>query len=139
MNKNILDEDFTKACKWGLPNCVCGGDPDKRDHRSMTFVERTAPKTDPAPAPSSRWPTLEAIGLGDALDAIEEIAAAHQGKHPGRKWITKTVAHHDAKAIKHLSTVQCGQSHDADSGLRGRAHAGLRLLMALGLELLGGR
>ncbi len=95
--------------------------------------------TEPAPAPSSRWPTLEAIGLLEALDAVEDVAACNQGKHPGRKWLTKDISHHDAKAIKHLGTVQCGQAFDVDSGKRGRAHVALRVLMSLGLELLGKR
>jgi hypothetical protein len=98
--------------------------------------------TDPIPppaTPSDRWPTLVAIGLVDALDEVESVAAGNQGKHPGRKWVTKSISHHDAKAIKHLGTVQCGQPFDADTGKRGRAHAALRLLMALGLELMRGR
>lgn len=131
--------------------CPAGLDPlgpDPRiDPEQMEFEEahscncdQCVPKRDTDRAPEGeRWPTLIAIGLGDALDAVEEIAAAHQSKHPGRKWITKTVAHHDAKSIKHLSTVQCGQPRDLDSGLPGRAHAALRMVMALALELLGGR
>jgi hypothetical protein len=90
--------------------------------------------TEPAPGPS-RWPTLEEIGLTEALDAIEAVAAANQGKHPGCKWKTETIAHEDAKCIKHLGTAQCGAPIDNDSGLPARAHATLRLLMALGLEL----
>lgn len=92
--------------------------------------------TDPAPA-DSRWPTLELIGLSYALDVVEAVAADSQGKHPGTKWLTKSVAHHDAKGIKHLGHAQCGETLDHESGLPARSHATLRLLMALGLELRG--
>jgi len=93
--------------------------------------------TDRAPA-EPRWPTLEAIGLLDALDVVEKVAAGNQGKHPGRKWITKTIAHHDAKAHKHIGAAESLAS-DPDTGLPSRAHAALRCLMALGLELMRGR
>ncbi len=92
----------------------------------------------PPPAPSGRWPILESIGILGALDEVEAVAASNADKH-GRKWITKTISHHDAKAIKHLGTVQCGEPFDHETGKRGRAHAALRLLMALGLELLGAK
>lgn len=91
--------------------------------------------TDPAPA-MPRWPTLELIGLGEALDQLEAVAAANQHKHPARKWLTQTIAHEEAKCIKHLGAAQCGEVTDHDSGLPARAHATLRLMMALGLELL---
>ena len=121
------------AC-WFCPSCQAHIGPG--ESHSCPLAEPTH-DTEPAP-PGHRWPTLEAIGLDEALDAVEAVAAANQGKHPGRKWLTKSVPHHDAKAIKHLGTVQCGQPFDSESGLRGRAHVGLRVLMALGLELLRG-
>lgn len=85
-----------------------------------------------------RWPTLKAIGLYAALDYVERVAASNQDKH-GTKWLTKTIGWHDAKAVKHLGAAQADQPTDPETGLSSRAHAALRLVMALGLERLGTR
>lgn len=91
--------------------------------------------TDPAPAPE-RWPTLLSIGLGDALDAIERVAAwAQQGKHPGPKWASQTVAHQASKLVGHLGRGLAGELADEDTGEHPFAHVGARALMLLGLVL----
>lgn len=90
--------------------------------------------TDRVPA-DSRWPTLEAIGLGQALDLVEAVAAFNQPKHPGGKWKTQTVAHQWGKCLSHAGRSMHGEPLDHETGLPASAHAALRLLMALGLEL----
>lgn len=132
------DDDFhmCRAAR-GVACPVCHKHARYCGHTKADMVRSLTNDTEPAP-PGERWPTLARLGLLDSLDAIEAVAAWNQDKH-GRKWVTKTISHHDAKAIKHLGTTQCGETFDAETGLRGRAHAGLRVIMALGLELLGGR
>lgn len=91
--------------------------------------------TDPAPA-VPRWPTLELIGLGEALDLVEAVAAFNQPKHPGGKWKTQSSAHQWGKCLSHAGRSMHGEPVDEETGLPATAHAALRLLMALGLELL---
>jgi hypothetical protein len=92
--------------------------------------------TDPAPAPS-RWPTLEAIGLGDALDAVERVCAwAQRGKHLGTKWSRQTVDHQATKLCGHLCRGLYGkETADEDTGEHPFAHVAARALMLLGLVL----
>lgn len=124
----------------GAPVCRCGEyqtcEACLAEHRRSRAAR---PDTEPAPppAPSGRWPTLEAIGLLDAIDELEKVAASNADKH-GRKWLTKSLSWHDGKAVKHLGAAQAGQPKDADTGLPSRAHAALRLVMSLALELMRG-
>lgn len=111
------------------------------------MTERLVPRYDPEPEsePSlplplpprlpDPHPTLNLIGLGEALACVEAVAAANQAKHPGAKWAQQTLQHQDGKCISHLGRAQHGEPVDEDTGLPARAHAALRLLMALGLEL----
>lgn len=91
--------------------------------------------TDPAPA-IERFPTLLAIGLGDALDAVERVTAwAQTGKHPGQKWATQTVEHQAGKLVRHLGSGLVGETVDEDTGEHPFAHVVARALMLLGLVL----
>lgn len=86
--------------------------------------------------PTTRWPTLEAIGLGDALDAVERVTAwAQRGKHPGPKWATQTEWHQQAKLLGHLAAGMKGTAVDEDTGEHPFAHVAARALMLLGLAL----
>ena len=83
-----------------------------------------------------RWPTLEAIGLGEALDAVERVTAwAQRGKHPGPKWAGQTMEHQTAKLLGHLSRAMKGETADEDTGEHPFAHVAARALMLLGLAL----
>ncbi len=83
-----------------------------------------------------RWPTLAAIGLAEALDAVERVARwAQEGKHPGPKWATQTTEHQAGKLVKHLGYGLCGDTQDEDTGEHPYAHAAARALMLLGLVL----
>jgi len=90
------------------------------------------------PLPSERWPTLRAIGLADALDAVERVTAwAQQGKHPGPKWAGQSVPHQIAKMLGHLAAGMKGVTADEDTGEHPYAHVAARCLMMLGLVLRG--
>jgi hypothetical protein len=83
-------------------------------------------------------PTLERIGLLDALKQVEAVLAMNaNGKYKGIKWQTKNLEWHDAKAVKHLNASHCGTRLDHETGLSHRAHAACRLLMSLAHELDG--
>jgi hypothetical protein len=94
--------------------------------------------TEPAPAPPpERWPTLVAIGLGDALDSIERVTAwAQNGKHKGAKWSTQTQEHQIGKLLGHIAKAMKGEQVDEDTGEHPYAHVAARSLMLLGLALI---
>ena len=92
--------------------------------------------TDPAPGIDDPYPTIHAIGLGPALEAVERVCAwAGRGKHPGKKWATQTVSHQSAKMMKHAGAGLCGETADEDTGEHPFAHVAARSLMLLGLVL----
>ncbi len=94
--------------------------------------------TDPAPPEHEpeRYPTLHAIGLTEALDAVERVAAwAQRGKHPGGEWSTQTVSHQLAKMLGHVARGMKGEAADEDTGEHPYAHVAARALMLVGLVL----
>jgi hypothetical protein len=102
--------------------------------QTPTIPAIDGPVTEVPPA-ESRWPTLEMIGLSEALDLVEAVAAFNQTKHPGGKWQGQSREHQAGKALAHCGRALHGEPSDIDTGLPHSAHAALRLLMMLGLEL----
>lgn len=95
------------------------------------------PATERPPA-AERWPTLCSMGVEEALDAVERVASFNRnGKYPDDPWRHKTVIHHDAKGLWHHARAQVGERLDHETNEPHRAHAILRFLMSLGLELQG--
>lgn len=85
---------------------------------------------------ASALPVLAAIGLTEALLAVEKVLAWNETeKHPNAKWKSKSIGYHDAKAVGHLNWSQCGILDDYETEQPHRAHAACRLLMSLALEL----
>lgn len=80
------------------------------------------------------FPTLGAIGLYAALAELER-ACSTSGGVARQDWRKKTIPHHTAKAIGHLSRFQCGETVDPDSKCSALAHVAGRALMALAVEL----
>lgn len=107
----------------------------RRETQGNFYCTRDPGHTGPCAAwPTERWPTLVAIGLGDALDAVERVTAwAQQGKHPGPKWASQTTEHQVAKLLGHLSRAMKGETADEDTGEHPYAHVAARALMLLGL------
>lgn len=86
--------------------------------------------------PTERWPTLLAIGLGDALDAVERVAAwAQRGKHPGPVWASQTTEHQTGKLLGHIARAMKGETRDEETGEPPYAHVAARALMLVGLAL----
>lgn len=131
----LLDQevDFhtTRAAR-GIACPVCGKHARYCGHTREDMIQKLSGGY--PPGLSRRWPVLASIGLFHALDYVERVAASNTDKH-GTKWLTKTISWHDAKAVKHLGAAQADTPKDPETGLSSRAHAALRLLMALGLEL----
>lgn len=87
---------------------------------------------------SIQMPVLCEIGLLPALCEVEKVLAfGYRGKHADHKWKTKTIEHHDSKAVSHLNRSQCGDLVDDETKCRHRAHSICRLLMSLQHELAG--
>ncbi len=111
-----------------------------RDHGRMTptvpVIE--GPPTERPLAPEERWPTLCSMGVAEALDVVERVAAFNRkGKYPDDPWRQKSITHHDAKGLWHHARAQVGEQLDHETNEPHRAHAILRFLMSLGLELDG--
>lgn len=110
-----------------VPDWILWTDPDR------------ARDTEPPPPDLSRWPTLAAIGLGDALDAMERVTTwAQQGKHRGKKWETQTKDHQIGKLLGHLAAGMKGEQVDEETGEHPYAHTAVRALMLLGIALQEG-
>lgn len=106
-----------------------------RDHGRMTpTVPAIAGPDTERPPGAERWPTLSMIGIAEALDVVEAVAAWNQGKHPGAKWQTQTREHQAGKALAHCGRALHGEPNDAETGLPHTAHAALRMLMMLGID-----
>lgn len=93
------------------------------------------PATERPAAFEERWPTLQLIGLAEALDVVEAVAASNQAKHPGGKWQGQSREFHVGKSLAHAGRALHGDALDPETELPHVAHAVLRLLMSLGLEL----
>lgn len=104
-------------------------------HLEAELLRLRARDTDRVPPPE-RFPMLLAIGLGDALDAVERVVVwAQNGKHQGKKWESQTVEHQQGKLLRHLGCGLVGDVADEDTGEHPFAHVAARALMLLGLIL----
>lgn len=97
-----------------------------------------------APVPRGRNLLLGDVELSGALMEVAEVLESNRTKHRtgfrrGMPWKHKTLGHHMAKAVGHISKVYSNPSNftsvlDEETGKSHLAHAIARLLMALALE-----
>jgi hypothetical protein len=83
-----------------------------------------------------KYPTLHALGLGEALDEMERLCALGQaGKYKG-KALNPSQFHHLSRALAHLRGFRCGERVvDEETQMPVLVNVATRFLMMLATSL----
>lgn len=71
------------------------------------------------------------------MSSILKVLVFGDQKHPGQPWKRQSVQEHVTHAIEHAKAHMGGIPIDAESGELNLAHAGARILFAIGKYLMG--